>query len=167
MHSSGPSPGFSSRGAKNQKGGHILKIHYWIHVATGGPNVKWGAPISNGVAGHHWPPRWRRPWAQLRINDINEILMEKIPSNQGSTRFNFRGTFSSKPKGNFSSFQWTSVAWATEITRNNGSLCSNNGGLCSNNGRLSSSNCRLISTSSSRLRTVYTVEKRQVVQENR
>jgi len=56
-------PGFSSRGgqkpkggAKNQKGVHILKIQYWIYVATGGPNVKWGAPISNGGAGHHWPP---------------------------------------------------------------------------------------------------------------
>ena len=52
----GPSPGFSSRG------GHILKILYWMYGATRGPNVKWGAQISNGGAGHHWPPRWRRPW---------------------------------------------------------------------------------------------------------
>ena len=36
-------------GAKNQKegpktrrGGHIFKIQYWMYVATGGPNVKWG-----------------------------------------------------------------------------------------------------------------------------
>jgi len=50
------------RGAKNQKGGHILKIQYWIYAATSGPNVKWEAPISNGGAGHHWLPRWRRPW---------------------------------------------------------------------------------------------------------
>jgi len=39
----GPSPGFSSRGAKNQmegpktrKGGHIFKIQYWMYAATGG-----------------------------------------------------------------------------------------------------------------------------------
>jgi len=37
----GLSPGFTSRGAKNQKGGHIFKIQYWMYVATGGPNVKW------------------------------------------------------------------------------------------------------------------------------
>jgi len=38
----GLSPGFSSRGAKNQKGGHIFKILYWMHAATRGPNVKCG-----------------------------------------------------------------------------------------------------------------------------
>ena len=27
-----------------------------MYAATGGSNVKWGALISNGVAGHHWPP---------------------------------------------------------------------------------------------------------------
>jgi len=27
---SGPSPEFSSRGSKKQKGGHIFKIQYWI-----------------------------------------------------------------------------------------------------------------------------------------
>ena len=44
------------RVAKNQKGGHILKIQHWMHAATGEPNVKWGAPISNGGDGHHCPP---------------------------------------------------------------------------------------------------------------
>jgi len=63
---SGPSPGFSSKEGQNQKGGqnqregpkpggaktrrrgqnqkgcHILKIQYWMYVANGGPNVKWG-----------------------------------------------------------------------------------------------------------------------------
>jgi len=29
-------------GAKNQKEGHIFKMQYWMHTATGGPNVKWG-----------------------------------------------------------------------------------------------------------------------------
>ena len=59
----GPSPGFSSRrgqkpkrGANNQKGGHLFKIQYWMHAATGGPNVKWGAPLSNGGAGTTGPP---------------------------------------------------------------------------------------------------------------
>jgi len=27
-----------------------------MYVATGGLNLKWGAPIANGRAGHHWPP---------------------------------------------------------------------------------------------------------------
>jgi len=50
----GPSPGFSSRWANNQKevpktrGGHILKILYWMYAANRGSNVKWGAQISNG-----------------------------------------------------------------------------------------------------------------------
>jgi len=55
--SEGPSPGFSSRGAKNQegpktrKGGRTFKILYWMYAATKGPNVKWGAQISNGEPG--------------------------------------------------------------------------------------------------------------------
>jgi len=44
----GPSPGFSSSGGQKPEGEHIFKIQYWIYAATGGPNVKWGAPISNG-----------------------------------------------------------------------------------------------------------------------
>jgi len=51
-------------GAKNQKGGHILKILYWMYAATRGPNVKWGGTGFKWGAGHHWPPRWRRPWLQ-------------------------------------------------------------------------------------------------------
>jgi len=50
-----PSPGCSSRGgqkpeggAQNQKGREIFKIQYWMYAATGGPNVKWRVPISNG-----------------------------------------------------------------------------------------------------------------------
>jgi len=52
----GPSPGYSSRGAKNQKegpknrrGGHILKILYWMYAATRGPNVKWGHRFQMGA----------------------------------------------------------------------------------------------------------------------
>jgi len=52
---SGPSPGKPEGGAKNQKGGPHFKNTVLMYAATGGPNVKWGA-------GHHWPPRWRRPW---------------------------------------------------------------------------------------------------------
>jgi len=33
-----------------------------MHAATGGPNVKWGGTDFK-CAGHHWPPRWRRPWS--------------------------------------------------------------------------------------------------------
>jgi len=42
MVNTGPSPGVSSRG------GHIFKIQYWMYAATRGPNMKWGAQISNG-----------------------------------------------------------------------------------------------------------------------
>jgi len=60
----GPSPGCSSRrgqkperGAKNQKGGHIFKIQYWMYAATGGPNLKWvGHRFQMGGAGHHRSP---------------------------------------------------------------------------------------------------------------
>jgi len=52
----GPSPGFSSRGgrkpkrgAKNQKGGHIFKIQYWMYAATGRPGTT-GSPAGNGPA---------------------------------------------------------------------------------------------------------------------
>jgi len=41
---------------KNQKGRLHFKIQCRMYAATGGPNVKWGAPISYGGAGHHWPP---------------------------------------------------------------------------------------------------------------
>jgi len=27
-----------------------------MYAATGEPNVKWGAPMSNGGTGHHCPP---------------------------------------------------------------------------------------------------------------
>ena len=43
-------------GAKNQKGGHIFKIQYWMYEETGGPNVKWGGTDFKWGAGHHWPP---------------------------------------------------------------------------------------------------------------
>jgi len=38
-------------GPKTRMGGHILKILYWMYAATRGPNVKWGAQISNGRPG--------------------------------------------------------------------------------------------------------------------
>ena len=33
-HYPGPSPGFCSRGAKNNKGGHLFKMQYWMCAAT-------------------------------------------------------------------------------------------------------------------------------------
>jgi len=52
----GPSSGFSSRGAKNQKGGHIYKMQYWMYAATGEPNLKWGVTDFKWGAEHHWRP---------------------------------------------------------------------------------------------------------------
>ena len=49
------------RGAKNQKGGHIFKIQYWMHAATGGPNVKWGSTDFKWGGRAPLAPRWRRP----------------------------------------------------------------------------------------------------------
>ena len=71
----GPSPGFSSRGGgKNQKegpktrrGGHIFKILYWMYAATRGPNVKWGAQISNGGTGTTAPPAGDDPASKCQL----------------------------------------------------------------------------------------------------
>ena len=52
----GPSPGFSSRGAKNQKRGHIFKIQYWMYAAPGGPNVNGRHRFQMGRAGTTGPP---------------------------------------------------------------------------------------------------------------
>ena len=43
-------------GPKTRSGGHFFEIQYWMYAATGGPNVKWGAPILKRVGGHHCPP---------------------------------------------------------------------------------------------------------------
>jgi len=57
--------------AKNQKGCPHFKNTVLDVCSNRGPNVKWGAPILNGGAGHHWPPRWRRPC----ISDSREIIL--------------------------------------------------------------------------------------------
>ena len=33
-----------------------------MYVASGGPNVKWEGTDFKWGDGHHWSPRWRRPW---------------------------------------------------------------------------------------------------------
>jgi len=43
----------NQEGPKTRRGGHIFKILYWMYATTRGPNVKWGAHISNGGGGHH------------------------------------------------------------------------------------------------------------------
>ena len=65
----GPSPGFSSRGAKNQEGpktrrAGLFLFQHRMYAATSGPNVKCGAPISNGgpVGLATAPELLRRPW---------------------------------------------------------------------------------------------------------
>ena len=49
-------------GPKTRRGAHIFKIQCWMYVAIKGPNVKWGGTDFKWGTGHHWPPRWRRPW---------------------------------------------------------------------------------------------------------
>jgi len=60
----GPSPGFSSRGAKNQKEGPkakrrtiFLKCSIGCMQQPVGQAWNRGTQISNGGAGNHWPPR--------------------------------------------------------------------------------------------------------------
>jgi len=57
----GPSPEFTSRGGPKIRRGNIFKIQYWVYAATGGPNVKWGAPIPNGGPGTTGPPAGNGP----------------------------------------------------------------------------------------------------------
>jgi len=49
--SPGTSPGFSSRGGQKPEGGPHFSNKVMDYAATGRPNVKWGAPISNGGPG--------------------------------------------------------------------------------------------------------------------
>jgi len=58
-------------GPKSRRGSHILKIQYWTYAAIGGPNVKWGAPISNGGPGTTSPPAGDGP-------DLNILSLPKI-----------------------------------------------------------------------------------------
>jgi len=83
----GPSPGFSNKGAKNQKEGpktrkgrHIFKIQYsvldvcnnrWAKREMGGTDFKWGF-------GHHWPSRWRRPCHQRLCNILTTVTSKQI-----------------------------------------------------------------------------------------
>ena len=67
----GPSPGFNSRGAKNQKEGPkakrrtiFLKCSIGCMQQPVGQAWNRGTQVSNGGAGNHWPPRWRRPWVR-------------------------------------------------------------------------------------------------------
>jgi len=83
----GPSPGFSSRegqkpegGDINQKGGHIFNIQYWMYAATGGPNVKVGSTDFKWGTGHHWPPRWRRPWRNSKSKVWNQLIVRPVAS---------------------------------------------------------------------------------------
>jgi len=64
----GPSPRFSSRGAKNQteeqkirRGGHIFKIQYWMYAATGGAKREMGGKQFQMGGRAPLPPRWRQP----------------------------------------------------------------------------------------------------------
>jgi len=52
-------------GPKTRRGRYIFQIQYWMYAATGRPNVKWEGTDFKWGAGHHWPPRWRRPCVRL------------------------------------------------------------------------------------------------------
>ena len=58
----GPWPGFRSKGAKNYKEGSNFFNTRLDVCSNRGSNIKWGNRFEWG-AGHHWSPRWRRPWA--------------------------------------------------------------------------------------------------------
>ena len=70
-----PSPGFSSRGGqkpergtKNQKGGkHFKNAALDVCSNLGAKREMGGHRFQMGGAGHHWSPRWRRPWAHHAI----------------------------------------------------------------------------------------------------
>ena len=53
---SGPSPEFSSRGSKKQKGGHIFKIQYWIMQQPVGQTWNGGHRFQMGGPGTTGPP---------------------------------------------------------------------------------------------------------------
>jgi len=41
-------------------------------LAATGPNEKWGGTDFKWGFGHHWAPRWRRPWPAVARN-LREI----------------------------------------------------------------------------------------------
>ena len=70
------------RGAKNQKGGTFLKYSIGCMQQQVGQTWNGGAPISNGGAGHHWPPAgdgpawssWTPKGSDIRLKGFkNEI----------------------------------------------------------------------------------------------
>ena len=48
-------------GPKTRRGAHFLNTVLDVCSNRWAKREMGGAPISNGGAGHHWPPRWRRP----------------------------------------------------------------------------------------------------------
>ena len=86
--SAGPSPGFCNWRGQKLLGEHIF-LQYRMYAATGGPNIKWGAHILNGRAGHHCPPRWRRPWLSAShvyfSKSVLELLALQLSNNDRGT----------------------------------------------------------------------------------
>ena len=105
----GPSPGFSSRG------GHIFKIQYWMYVANGGPNVKWGGTDFKWGAEHHWPPTGDGPGIntgkiESRPGDFPGFTRQQAPMAQRGQRYCFPLVF--RP-----SIGQTAPCWWTWCTR--------------------------------------------------
>jgi len=68
-----------------------------MYVATGGPNVKWGGTDFKWGAGHHWPPRWRRPWAMvLGLDGAAFEKMDMLNAPKAERDSHLRKTYPSK-----------------------------------------------------------------------
>jgi len=80
---------YQKEGSKPRRGGNILKIQYWMYAATGGPNVKWGAPISNGGFQAPLPPagdgpalsqKYFSPTLITSMSSVIHHILVKIPT---------------------------------------------------------------------------------------
>jgi len=89
----GPSPRFSSRGAKNQTeeqkirrgGGTFLKSSIGCMQQPGGPNVKWGGSNFKWGAGHHCPPAGDNPvWSNIWNCALAVFIFSGVSSHSSS-----------------------------------------------------------------------------------
>jgi len=86
----GPSPRFSSRGghkpkggAKNQKGGHILKYSIGCMQQQGGQTRNGGKPISKGGPGTTAPPAGDGPDHKLEMRFCLNLKATPMTSTGG------------------------------------------------------------------------------------
>ena len=71
---------FAAWRPKPQGGPHFLNTVLDIR-RNRGPNMKWRAHIlKGGTGGHHWPPRWRRPWCVLEMYGVGAGKISQTPT---------------------------------------------------------------------------------------